>query len=81
MTKPVSVQHVAGRPIADVQRCERCGVVLIDHQLHRNLSSEFLILADRSVGIYALLRNVVHARRQNISALPSSLGSAEDTLG
>jgi len=31
MTKPVSVQHVAGRPIADVQRCERCGMVLIDH--------------------------------------------------
>ena len=34
---------------------------------------QFSILADRSIGIYALLRNVVHARRQNISALPSSL--------
>ena len=42
---------------------------------------QFSILADRSIGIYALLRNVVHARRQNISALPGYIGSAEDTLG
>ena len=31
MAKSVSVQHVAARPSAGVQRCERCGMVLIDH--------------------------------------------------
>jgi hypothetical protein len=31
MSKSISVQHVAGRPIAGLQRCERCGMVLIDH--------------------------------------------------
>jgi hypothetical protein len=31
MAKTVSVQHIAGRPSAGVQRCERCGKVLIDH--------------------------------------------------
>ena len=31
MAKPVSVQHLAGGPIAGIQRCERCGMVLIDH--------------------------------------------------
>jgi hypothetical protein len=31
MAKQASVQHIAGRLSAGVQRCERCGMVLIDH--------------------------------------------------
>ena len=37
------------------------------------------ILADRRVGIHEAVRNVVHARGENISALPSSLTGSVST--
>jgi hypothetical protein len=30
--KEPAVQHIAGKQIGGLQRCERCGMVLIDHK-------------------------------------------------